>query len=89
MNAPLTREQAFARAADLAAQAANQIDLLSAMLKLSEAVRAKLLDENLALKALPSSLFAPRSASAECRQYEREAFAKGLHLAAVSLPRKV
>lgn len=59
----------------------NQINLLRAMFDLSEAVRAKLLEENFALKAAPSALFTPQCDTAAGRQFEREAFAKGLHLA--------
>ncbi len=66
----------------------HQIDLLSAMLDLSEALRAKLLDEVHALRAAPSRAFEPRSASAECRQYEREAYARGLHAAATQGARR-
>ena len=60
---------------------------LQAMLDLSEAVRAKLLVENSALKAAPSALFTPQCDTAAGRQFEREAFAKGLHLAAISANR--
>ena len=55
-----------------------------AMLDVSEALRAKLVEDKAALLAQPSSLFNPRSLTPEGRQLEREAFAKGLHHAAVS-----
>lgn len=63
------------------------IAVVQSMLTLSEAVRAKLLEENAALLAKPSPLFAPVSTTEEGRQLEREAFAKGLHHAAVSRPK--
>lgn len=64
------------------------VDLLQAMLELSEALRAKLAEENAALLAKPSPLFHPAGDTPEGRQLEREAFAKGLHHAAISRPRK-
>jgi hypothetical protein len=60
------------------------IEIVQSMLELSEALRAKLLEENAALLAQPSPLFQPRAGTEECRQFEREAFAKGLHHAAIS-----
>lgn len=57
---------------------------LQAMLDLSEALRFRLLDENNALKAEPSCIFTPQADTPAGRQFEREAFAKGLHLAAHS-----
>lgn len=60
------------------------LELALAMLKVSEALREKLVDEKAALLALPSPLFKPRSDTPEGRAHEREAFAKGLHYAAVS-----
>lgn len=60
------------------------LELATSMLALSEALRAKLVEEKAALLAMPSPLFQPRSSSLDCRQFEREAFAKGLHHAAIS-----
>lgn len=57
---------------------------LQAMLDLSEALRARLHEENMALRAAPSPVFTPQSDTPAGRQLEREAFAKGLHLAAHS-----
>lgn len=57
---------------------------MQALLDLSEALRFRLLDENNALKAEPSCIFTPKSDTPAGRQLEREAFAKGLHLAAHS-----
>lgn len=68
--------------------AAPDAGQLQSMLDLSDALRARLWQENQALRAAPSQLFAPQSDTAEGRQLEREAFAKGLHLAAHSTPRK-
>jgi hypothetical protein len=59
-------------------------EVLQAMLDVSEALRAKLLDEKAALLAQPSPIFRPCSTTEEGRQLEREAFAKGLHHAAIS-----
>ncbi|MGZ3184395.1 MAG: hypothetical protein ACXU8N_18315 [Telluria sp.] len=58
------------------------LDLALAMLKVSEALREKLVDEKAALLALPSPIFTPRSDKPEGRVLERQAFAKGLHYAA-------
>jgi hypothetical protein len=60
------------------------LELATSMLALSEALRAKLVEEKAALLAMPSPLFVPRSPTLEGRQLEREAFAKGLHHAAIS-----
>lgn len=64
------------------------IEVARALLDVSEALRFRLLDENKALLARPSPVFHPQSKTDEGRQLEREAFAKGLHHAALSLPRK-
>lgn len=63
------------------------LDVAQAMLELSEALREKLVDEKAALLAKPSPLFRPLAATEEGRQLEREAFAKGLHHAAISRSR--
>lgn len=60
------------------------LELALAMLKVSEALREKLVDEKAALLALPSPLFKPLSDTPEGRQRERQAFAKGFHHAAMS-----
>lgn len=57
---------------------------LQAMFDLSEAKYDRLLDEANALKAAPSHIFTPQADTPAGRQFEREAFAKGLHLAAHS-----
>jgi hypothetical protein len=57
---------------------------LQAMLNVSEALRAKLVEERDALLAQPSPMFKPRSLTPEGRQLERDAFARGLHFAAMS-----
>jgi hypothetical protein len=62
--------------------AAPTVEVLQAMLELSDALRAKLLDEKAALLAQPSPLFRPKGATAEAQQLERQAFAAGLHHAA-------
>lgn len=64
--------------------AALTLPQLQALLNLSEALRERQWHENQALRAAPSQLFAPKSDTPEGRQLEREAFAKGLHLAAHS-----
>ncbi len=61
---------------------------LQALLTLSEALRARQWHENQALRAAPSQLFMPKSDTPEGRQLERDAFAKGLHLAARTPPPK-
>lgn len=62
--------------------AAPTVEVLQAMLELSDAIRAKLLDQNAALLAKPSPLFYPRGATPEVQQLERQAYAAGLHHAA-------
>jgi hypothetical protein len=60
------------------------LDEAVAMLAVSEALRAKLLEEKAALLAQPSALFRPLGPTPEGRQLERDAFAKGFHHAAMS-----
>lgn len=64
------------------------METLQAMLELSDALRFKLLDEKAALLAQPSPMFQPQSQTPEGRQLERDAFAKGLHHAAISQHKK-
>lgn len=64
------------------------VEVLRAMFDASEAMRLTLLDEKTALLGQPSPLFKPRSETAEGRELERQAFAKGFHHAAISQPRK-
>lgn len=58
------------------------LELALSMLQLSEALRAKLVEEKAALLAQPSPMFYPTSPTEEGRRLEREAFALGLHHAA-------